>query len=467
MFKKAFSLLVVAFSLQGFSQDVVGGLPMALKKDQDVFQIVDNAKNEVQLFVSDKIKVKAIALDGQMKITDSMSTTRPDKNYDMMIGYNRGKLGYRLFWSSSDRKDIISQEFDFASHSASTTKFSVPLKSEKHISEFSLNGNFYMLTVVKNSNTVKLYTFGNDGTMSEKSLELAGFRFFTVDYQKTNFAGLVQSAVKINMESPTSLVTSKSTNKLYASPSEINITIDSNNDYTQVITIKIDDFTATEKFIKKPYIPFTERSDLDSNSFLLGTLLYQIKTSTLKVSLTVKDLNDNLIKEYSALSTQPISFKNTDIIQENGGSDNKRILDKTEQLLNKINNFGVSLSGYELDGNHLITLGCVSQEQQNNLAMAGMFGAAGVLIAYAISNPTMENFNAYANRKVVYLNCLFDKNGTHMKQGVKPLAFDKMRVFLEDQKNLSSQTMFRLRNAYYLGYYDKSAKQYALRKFDE
>lgn len=234
-----------------------------------------------------------------------------------------------------------------------------------------------------------------------------------------------------------------------------------------MVTINIGDFTAAEKFIKKPYVPFSERSEINSNSFLLGDKLYQIKTSYSKISLTVKDLNDNLIKEYSSLESETIKFKNGDIIQENGGSDNKRILDKTSQLLNKIVNFGVSVSGYELDGNHLITFGCVSPEQQNSMAMAGMFGAAGVLLAYAISNPTMESFSAYANRKVVYVNCLFDKNGNYVNSGVKPLAFDKIRLFLEEQKNLSSHTLFRLDNSYYLGYYDKSAKQYALRKFDE
>lgn len=454
-------------SLQAAAQQLAGSFPMTLKKDQDVFQIVDQAKSEVTLFISDKNNVKAVTLDAQMKIIDSTSGARPDSDYDNMIGYNRGAAGYRLFWSSSNRKQIMSQEFDLAKHTTTAIKYSLALKSEKPISEFSLNDVFYVLTAIKNSNTIKLYTFGHDGAVIEKSLELTGFRFFTSDYEKTTFAGLVQSAVKINTDSPTSLVTSKAKNKLYALPGRIALTIDGNNDYTQVVTINIADFTAKEKFIKKTYVPFTERAELNSNSFLLGDKLYQVKTSSSKISLTIKDLEDNLIKEYSSMGHEPITFKNSEIIQENGGTDNKRILDKTSQLLSKIYNFGVSISGYELDGQNMITLGCVSPEQQNNLAMAGMFGAAGVLIAAAIANPTMENFNAYANRKVVYINCLFNKSGDHVPGSAKPIAFDKIRTFLEDRKNTSSQTLFRLANAYYLGYYDKSAKLYTLQRFDE
>ena len=69
---------LLLFSLISFSQELVYYTPLELKKHRDVLPIVNNDK-EVTLFVSDKIKVKAIRLNEKMQIIDSISSERPDK----------------------------------------------------------------------------------------------------------------------------------------------------------------------------------------------------------------------------------------------------------------------------------------------------------------------------------------------------------------------------------------------------
>lgn len=485
MYKQSTLLAMFLCSVISFSQEIVNSIPVALKKNKTVFQVVNDSTKETTVFVSDKEKVKAIRLNKEMRIIDSLSTDRLNpKIYVAMVGYNGSKSNINLFWTSSNHKDIFIQQFNFDKLNSENKTYTLPLKDEKFVQNFSQNGKFYIMTVLKNSDKLKLYAFDIDGKLEEKTIDLTGFRFFKSDYQKTTMYGLLgesyyatelpYSIQKIRPENPTSLVESSKKRKCYSNGNAIVITFDPNIDYTQLITINLESFTAKEQFIKKPNIS-EQRNYLNSNSFLMDNKLYQIKSSSSQLILTVKDLDDNLIKSYEASDENPIiDFKNSNYIQENGGTTKTRILETSSQFIRKTNNLNAGISCYKLNDNYLVTIGSVSQEQQQVSAgvIAGsMFGIAGAiaasLIDAAVSNPTMESFNAYANRKVVYINGLFDKDSNHIKGEIDPLAFDKIRVFFDKNTDVSSQTLYKIDNIYYLGYYENVSKEYTIRKFKD
>lgn len=480
MYKQTILTTVLLLSsIISFSQEIVNSTPVTLKKDRDVFQIVDNTQKETTLFISDKTKVKAIRLDEKMQIMDSVSAERPDtKIFTQMIGYNTNESNPRLFWSSNDFKKIYTQLYNFNDRKTSTQEYQLPLKDERFLQKFSENKKLYILTILKNSNTLKLYVFDNEGKLEEKHIELTDFHFFkSTDYKKTNLYGILGenllpfepsfSLQKINTEDPTSLTYSAKRRKCYSDDNKITLTIDTNFDYSQLIIINLEDYTASEKIIKKPYLPYELKSDINSNSFLIDNKLYQIKSSPEKVVLTLKDLDDNLIKEYSAAGDIPIAFKNSDIIQENGSPGSQRTLENTSQFIRKVNNLNSGVSCYQIGENNLITLGSVSEVRDSNSQILGQFGAIGALVAVAISNPSMESFNSYANRKVVKIDCLFGKDFNHIKGDVQPLAFDKIRSFFDANRDVSSQTLFKMNSLYYLGYYDNKTKEYIIRKFTD
>ncbi|MNT38168.1 hypothetical protein D3C72_1743510 [compost metagenome] len=97
--------------------------------------------------------------------------------------------------------------------------------------------------------------------------------------------------------------------------------------------------------------------------------------------------------------------------------------------------------------------------------MVGIAASAVAGATMAYYNSTMNNFNSYSNRKVVKIECLFDKENNHLKDELQPLAFDKIRTFFDDNTEVSSQTLFRVQSSYYVGYYDNKTKEYIIRKF--
>lgn len=79
----------------------------------------------------------------------------------------------------------------------------------------------------------------------------------------------------------------------------------------------------------------------------------------------------------------------------------------------------------------------------------------------------MESFNSYANRKVVYIHSIFDKDSNHVLGEIQLLAFDKIRNFIDKNTTLTSQTLFKQNNVYYLGNYNKTDQEYIIRKFQD
>jgi hypothetical protein len=478
MLKKYLLLSLLISTAISQSQEIINSTPVALKKNRDVFQIVNETQKKVTLFVSDKERVKAVSLNENMKITDSISSERPDKKvYSEMIGYNQSGINSRLFWSSPNHKQIFCQLYDFENQKVSTQNYNFPLKDEVFLQKFTEKENFYILTILKKSNTLKLYVFDAEGKVAEKLIDLTNFHFFNSMYQRANLYGVLEenflpfeapfSLQKIISDNPTSLTYSGKKRKLYTNSKEISLTIDTNLDYTQIIKINLEDFTVSEKMIKKAYMPYAFRSELITNSFLFQDKLYQIKASSDKFIFKIQNLNDSISKKYSASINTSIDFKNSEITQENGGSDSKRVLETSAQFIRKINSSNGAISCYQVGDKNLITIGSVSEIRDSNAQILGQFGLIGSLIAVAIANPTMESLNSYMNRKLVKIECLFDKDGNHLNGEVPALAFDKIRYFLDQNKGLSSLTLFKFDKAYYLGSYDEDDKKYIIRKFED
>lgn len=480
MFKKTLTLLLAVINSALFSQEITSSIPIELKKDRDIFQIVDKENKTVTLFLSDKKRVNTIKLDESLKITDSISATRPDNDYSKMIGYIKNDNQYKLFWSSDNLKEVLVQTFDFDGRKTATKGFKFELKNEKVIQAFSENNRFYIATVLKNSNFLKLYSFDESENLTVTKIDLEGFKFYLSGFQKSNLYGVLAenllpfesafSLQKITPESPTSLTYSSKKRKCYVQDGAFIISFDTNPNYTQLISITLSDFSAKEKIYKNPFLKATEFGNLDGNSFLLGNRLFQIKVTEEKMFFTIKDLEDNLLKEFSVLADQEMAFKNSDIIQENGSSSNQRKLGKTKQFLRKASAAYPGISCYKSNDNYIIKIGSVSEEQDNFAvygALVGGFGGsiAGSIISYYTVNSTLDNFNSYANRKIVYVDCLFDMSNNHSEGTIAPLAFDKIQTYVNENSSLVSPTIFKLNDFYYFGNYNKSSKLYEFRKF--
>jgi hypothetical protein len=475
MKKLLFALLITTFS---FSQELVKSIPIKIAKKSEVFQVVDQEKKQVLLFFSNKDGVKTLLFDNNLEFQDSLSGNRPYQEYDDIIGYSISNNKYYSYWASSNNKEIAYQCFDFENKKIDFKTYQLEFTKEKPIEKITVNNIFYLITILKNTSKLNFYVF-KDGQMEKKTIDLSDKRFIDDENIRTDLWSILNvstafepalSIQNILSETPPSLTFSANKRKAYTNNNNLIFTFDNNKNFTQMLNFNLSDFSVSQKSFPQPYLEQTEFNSTDCNSFLLKDKIVQMKINSDKMILSIKDLEGTELKNFSLLADKEIDFKNSEIIQENGRIKNTRILENSNQLLRKIYNQNPSISCYENENKIYLTLGSVSLVQNNNAIMyGGMIGGfTGALIGAAISsNYSVNNLNSYKDRKVVYVNCLFDNDFNHIDGAIKKLSFDELRVFADKNDFFTNETVFKFNNSLYLGSYNGVTKNYSFYKFND
>lgn len=491
MIKKLLFVSLLLNSLFSFSQNIVKEFNLNLDNKRDFFQIVNEDKKEVVLFLNDKEKVTSIRFDKKFNIQDSLSSTRPEKTYTEIIGYHQNTSDYFIFWGSKDRKEISSQYFNFVTKKVTTTPINLELKKEKIVKEITINNVFYLVTIIKNTSILKFYISDQNGNLNEKSIDLSHLEFKNIFNSPANLYTVFTdesaepSFQNIANDSPPSLTLSARRYKIYSyNPDEIIFTIDNNTNATQVLRINLQNFTSTFKSIPQQKTAKGEYGAINfkSNSFLIDNKIIQVKTNAFVFFLTISDLDGNKIKDYKVLHDQEIDFKNSDFFQQkNGFLYHEKPIKDSEQFLRRIHSFP-SISCYNLNGIYYTSIGS-SEDINGSNVMSGIRGVNDGMNGVGL-NPfqrcyTVENLISYKGKIVVHANCLFDTNFNHLEGEIKASAFDKARAFIEQDKEIKETfsiftktlykdlILFKFNKNLYLGNYNSVNKKYQIFSFSE
>ena len=491
--KKIIILLPLFLTSISFSQQLEGEIKLKLNNKHDVFQIVDETKKQVSLFFSDEESVKAYQFNSEFKPIDSLLSNRPEGKFKSIIGYACKNNKYRIFWASNKNKEISSQCFDFESKKVSETLFKLNFSKEQIIQQVTVNNSFYIISLVKKSNVIKFYIFDNEGNLNTKMIDAKNYTLMDsysesvslYDAFKEDFLPFEESfsLKSISPETPTSLTFAAFKRKMYTTPTEIIFTFDTNPQFTQLYKINLTDFSISRNLINQPREGFPEndgsyskenfgsKPEINSNSFIINDKIFQIKLCSKLIKISVKDLEGNEIKEFSAKPDQYIDFKNSEIIQENGSINNKRILDSSDQFIRKLYISNPGITCFQKEGNYYLTIGSASEikEDASGAVIGGiLFGAAGAIIVSLITaNQNIENFSSYQNRQIIYINSIFDSKLNHVSGDLKPLAFDQLRSYVYEIKKSTNLTIFKFNSFLYLGSYNKKTSSYSFNRFEE
>lgn len=494
MFKKYILTSFLLSFISSFSQEIVKEFDLKLEKKRDYFQVTNETDKEIILFLNDNEKVSSIRFDDKFSIKDSLSTLRPEKKYKEIVGYSHNEHNYYLFWASEDRKEINVQYFNFVKNETNSTPVNLELKKEKIIKELTINNTFYLITIVKNTSVLKFYISDNNGNLNEQIVDLSHLTF----KNSSNQTVLLYNAIiggdpfrptiqieHISNDSQPSLALSSNTFKVYTyKKDEIIFTFDSNPFSTDILKINLNNFSANLKSIKQPEIAQNEYySDMaKSNSFLIDDKILQIKTTPDVLFFTISEQNGNRINQFKTLREEEINYKNSDVFQEIKSIHNKKVLEKPKQFIRKINNSNPAITCYNLNGLYYTVIGS-SQDIARAGGGMGMgagagFGGAPMSFGFA-SSYTIGNLISYKDKNVVYTNCLFDSNFNHVEGKVQTSAFEKARLFLEENEDLKESPsifgkdlykdliIFKFNSFLYLGNYNKQNNKYQIFSFTE
>lgn len=450
---KKFIILFVFCSISAKSQSFVSEINVNIPKKSEAFQFQDEETKNTFLFFDNKEIISSYRLDENLNVIDSIQTNKGKEKIESIIGYAKKEATYYTYWSSKDKKIFYVLSYDFEKKESNVSPINFDIGKEYVINKITIQNKFYIITASKNTNDVNFYCF-TDKTFSKKIIALNDCVFYDYQQNKISFYDLVSKIAmstykgvqNISEDNPASLTFASRDKKSYIKDNSLIFTFDNNKNYTQFLRINLNDYQYEYKLFSQPYFAAKEGSNETflSNSFYVNNNLIQLKTNFSILNISIKDMTRTEIKSLNITLDKEIDFKNSDIIQENMSIRNPRVLDKSKQFLRRMSLSNLAASCYFENDTYYLTLGSVSDVQNQNLMYGAMFGAAGVLLSYALtSNYTMDNLESYNDRVVIYINCLFDKNFNHIEGVKKQLAFDKLRLYMFENK-LNNHVAFKL-----------------------
>jgi len=474
MIKKILLLFVFSFNFINAQEKIIS-FKSNDTEEKDVFSIIDDSNNAT-LFISNKTKIDAYQFNESFQVKDSLSTDVNTKELKKIIGTSQKNNKFFLYWSSKKDNEIVTQIFDFTNKK--TTKFTniIELDKEKIITKVTVKNKFYIISIQNNLNIFNVYCFDGE-SLEKKVIDCSNFKFINSLHKSVSFLSMFNEYKEIvyysrlkNMRSdtPVSLVNCAEKKKVYIKDNSVIFTFDTNVNFTQTLTLNFDDFTATQKEYTLPPIKHYDLNSISSNSFLINDKIIQVKIDYNILFVLIKDLEGKEIKSFALKPDQEIDFKNSDIIQEEGSIKTKKTLDTSKQLIRKIYNMNISVSCFYNKDSYYLVIGGVSYPQQTSY-FTGMGGSltGAVMDAFITNNYSVNNINSYSNKKIVYIYSLFDKDFNHLEGTVDKLAFDKLRLFVEENKKFINQTVFNIGSKIYYFGQNKDSKYYCFYVFED
>lgn len=497
MFKKLLFTFVLCSSFFSFSQENIKTFTNSLKTTDidlsDVIPIVNQKNDDISFFLMDSKKIYGYLLNSNFDIKKELSSEKRNKIFNTLVGYSiSNENDYNVYLTNTQQDKFASINFSYNNNTSHLKELDLTFRNEKFIQTVVFENKFYLITIIKNSSIIGIYSFDNQGNYKRSKVDLSKHRFIDTKDKNITLHKLITTngfdveIHKIEEDNPNTIELTSEYTKMYLRKSTVVFTFDKNKNFTQIVTIDLNTFSAKFKQIQKPFFKI-KNSYKKTNSYLFGKYIFMIAATKEKFTFTVQDyLTGNLLKKYSASLGDSISFKNTPIIQKDNTYDDYREIGKTKKFLQKITKQNIGVSVYQDQNNYHITFGGKKEYTDPVPRSGGMmmpmggfggvpftnFGSVNVFF-----NPTFFAYNSYTktkstykkNAKSTYIKGLFDKNFNHLEGEIQDNVFDAIDNFNDDNKykSTSGETIFRYKDYYIYGYYSHRVKNYHLIKFKD
>jgi hypothetical protein len=483
LMRKITFIFFYLFTLFSFSQEYDHYLDFKLKRDREVFQIVNKSNTNFNLFLIDKKKVNSLIVDRNFKLVDSVATDRPKKEFTDVIGNSGDFENPTIYWSNEYKNLICAQKFDLKTKEVKKTYFENIFNQEEefYLNSFTSDNKFFIITIDR-KNSLRIYEFFQN-TMKGFVFNLSSEKFYDSDKKNVSLNWLFDiyngdlrlfedsnTIEKVENNTLIDLSISAKKRKFYCESNKLIITLDFCNELTQIIKIDLESKTIVHFDIEKPKLKVGDFKLVKSNSFLIDNKIFQLVLNNEQLILSCKKISGEILNEYIINESDTFNINNTPFTIENI-NESERELKSTSQFLRKINRSNIGISSFKIDGNFAVTLGSVSAETPNNFNNAFTSNNAFGFNSntnFPNYNFYFYNYNRYKNRRTISTICLFDNQIKHIKSDVKEFAFDKITKFEKNfNHEISGTTIFEFNNNIVYGFYDIVKQIYCFKKFNK
>ena len=249
-----------------YSQEKVGSINYEIENSKGIYSIVDEQDKKVMLIFNDKTKLDFISLDETFQQTVKISMIDESKGKNDYLGYSKNNQIYYTYWRDSKEENIEVKEVNLDKNTTTTSKIPFVLEKEIIFNSATINNVFYVLSIIKNSDILNIYTF-KDGQMNKNSIDNSNLKFVNYENKSINFwklysenSGTIYSDGFRNITNKTnnSLVLSTQKKKAYIDGDSIFLSFDNNYSFNQNLIINLKDCTVTQKVVQQETVILNE-----------------------------------------------------------------------------------------------------------------------------------------------------------------------------------------------------------------
>ncbi|CAM1367866.1 hypothetical protein [Tenacibaculum xiamenense] len=491
MKKTLLIVLLTLYSSINNAQELISEFNHSLKtsrsKQKDIYPLVNTKDNSFSIFIADAKKAYCYKFDNNFRLTHQLQFDNKLRKYKQIIGYSFLENGDYKVYLKNKKNDFLEVSFLFEEKRSTSKEFKLLTDYETYLQSFTLNNKFYLVSSAKKVNGLYFYTFDTE-TPKRNKIDLTKIKALSIDNQKVDLmSALLESKeplLKFDQSSPQSIVTSSTSYKMFLNDRTVTFLLNNNSNFTQILRVNIDDFSANFEKINNP-LETTKRRHKKSNAFLNNDHLFSLAVSKDSLKLKITPFNDREnFTEYSVSKKDSIDFKNSSIRYSAGGKYKKNT---SKNLIRQMRYGKPSINVISNNNKYNLTIGCVlPQTTYFGPALRVGFSDAGFTSTRPSYGIHFGSFIDYALASDYLLfSSILDSNLNHLKDEKTDNVYEKVKDYLDPNRTEETlKKVFHIENPFksdnldtddsifkYLDYYiyidyNKKTNSYKLLKFE-
>ncbi|MBX2888001.1 MAG: hypothetical protein KF829_05060 [Ferruginibacter sp.] len=453
--------------------------------------MADKSASNIAFVLQDIDKADYVLADSNFKIISSFSLPAKQTifNYDASnlsqlnyVGATTDGNKYNFIYKHTATKMFSNKDYysykietvDFAAKNVIQKDFINVPKNEKVISGFSEYNNFFLLTAMDETSSLKIYGLSGNGATIEKTIV---FPVQNTDGKKAKkLSDILAETVTINAADEPGLDDAVRSAKLFTSKDELTFLINDRGS-AQVVTINTTNFSVSNKYIKHENAESKEADKAYTNAYITGNRLFLMQVVPQKITVSVFDLDGkNLSKlEINETNIQQLTNGGGKYQERRGSKEKDEMIDDftkiTKALIKGTQGIAVETTA---TGKYLITIGTYDDIQVSSgggdaYHTSVQFGQGTSPSTQATSNsyyytnavPGVSKFVSRPNYyKTTSFSLLLDAVTLKpVKDKIPESAAKQIRNYVSETGN-AMKNQFVFHNKQYYGYYDGDAEFY-------
>lgn len=408
---KTLFLFIFLFGFLTNAQEI--NLPTTIEDVKQIYHHNANKKNYFLLFEKERLQI--VQADDQVNFqkTVDVPVDLSSQVFSTVIVDNDENL--TSFWVT--KKEVLAITTNLITEKNSiATPYLLKNKGEELLATFVYDNLFYVINIVKRSNTLKLTALDTNLTIKKENIfNFSEKNFINVHkesltlYQVFNQSDLKTDSAPLTfmeIDKPNSLVLAVAKNKYYVQEDKLFITLDGSKIRTDVLVIDLKTNLKNHFIFNQDY-DRTESVYYSSNSVLFDNKILQFCGGSSFLSFIIRDEKGEVLKHYNITKNNETDFITGDVlsIKDNAfNRDSTKEITKLNKVINKIGGGHYKgITAYPLENNYIVQFGEVDKVSINQAVYTAILGggAIGGIIGAAlpsIFNPISSNlFNPYYN----------------------------------------------------------------------